>query len=109
MHDNHSDKHSETICENGDGFTWEQRFDFFLKAVNDVSKALNEAAQSSKVLHRAIGNHNDLLTSVFWVIANHIMEEGECGPPDLENFILKTSKEDKEPHGKREDESEIPK
>ena len=94
------DKHTNQICENGDGFSWEQRFDFFLKAVNDVSKSLNEAAQSSKLLHDAIGSHNELLTSIFWVITSQIVEDGGS-PPDLENCILDKSKKNKESDGKK--------
>lgn len=59
------------VFDSENGLSWEQRLDFFLKAVNDVSKALNEAAQSSKFLHRALGDHNELLSNVFYLIAHH--------------------------------------
>lgn len=100
MKDNHTDK----ICENGDGFTWEQRFDFFLKAVNDVSKAINEAAQSSKMLHHAIGSHNELLTAIFWVITSQIVENGGVAP-DLSDLVCDRTKKEKEPHDKQCDDS----
>lgn len=57
------------------GLTWEQRFDFLLKAVNDTSKSLNEAAQSSKLLHKALADHNDLLSLIFYLISNQLYDD----------------------------------
>ena len=60
------------------GLTWEQRFDFFLKAVSDTSKSLNEAAQSSKLLHKAIADHNNLLSLIFYLISNELYYPDDC-------------------------------
>jgi hypothetical protein len=97
------DDHMQKIFDNEDGLTWEQRLDFFLKAVNDVSKALNEAAQSSKILHTAIGDHNELLTMIFYLIASHFYEEEVSSEKrsvimDFLSKAISAKNKDKGPH-----------
>ena len=70
--------------------------DFLLKAVNDVSKALNEAAQASKVLHMAMANHNELLTVIFYLISFHLYDDDdEESRSSVKEFIAKFMSKDK--------------
>jgi len=99
-----SDDHTKKIFDCTEGLSWEQRLDFLLKAVNDVSKSLNEAAQSSKILHRAIDSHNDLLTQIFQYVAFNLSDdEGLFTPVPCDDGP------DKGKHGKNNPPHEVPK
>jgi hypothetical protein len=73
-----NEEFTKKIFNRDKGLSWEQRLDFLLKAVNDTSKSLNEAAQSSKILHHAMKEHNELLTMFLYLISSHLYDDGEC-------------------------------